>query len=190
MKALLMMPLKTCMGSAHQLALVGTLLCVALVGCSREDKGAAGTAVAAKSDGSGKTTEPDHPENAATGSFTVTGATPAAGNGLVTVTRRHSLAVPGQPTILTIEGNASETKHWLLVFVDEAGGVIGMTHQWHQGDEATGIVTECKPCPPAQVTANAKTGEVALRGLLLPEGIDKATGQSGMRSTLTGHVLP
>jgi hypothetical protein len=125
----------------------------------------------------------------ASGSVTVSAAKPSAGDGVVQITRRAPLELPGAASAFAIEGVSGPLQHGFLVTFDSAGAVKIITHKWSNADNSVVAQTDCgsrSKCPSGQVTADAKTGVVTFTGLVLT-GLDGNTGEPAM-STLTGTV--
>jgi hypothetical protein len=125
----------------------------------------------------------------ATGTVTVSGAKPAAGDGVVQITRRAKIELPGVSSAFAIEGVSGGLQHGFLVTFDSAGAVKIITHKWSNADNSVVAQTDCgsrEKCPAAQVTADPKTGAVTFTGLVLT-GMDGNTAQPAT-STLTGTV--
>lgn len=123
------------------------------------------------------------------GSVTVTAARPAAGDGVVQVFRRAPLRMPGATSAYAMDGVAGPLQHGFLVVLDAAGAVKLVTHKWSNADNSVVAQTDCGShgkCPPAQVTADPRTGAVTFNGLVLT-GLDGNTGDPAT-STLTGRV--
>jgi hypothetical protein len=125
----------------------------------------------------------------ATGAVTVSGAKPSAGDGVVQITRRAPLQLPGAATAFAIEGVSGPLTHGFLVVFDSAGVIKMITHKWSNADNSIVAQTDCgarSKCPAGQVTADPKSGAVTFTGLVLT-GIDGNTAEPAT-STLTGTV--
>jgi hypothetical protein len=125
----------------------------------------------------------------ATGSVTISGAKPAAGDGVVQITRRAPLQLPGASSGFAIEGVSGPLTHGFLVVFDSLGVIKVITHKWNNADNSVVAQTDCGArtrCPAGQVTADPKTGAVTFTGLVLT-GIDGNTAEPAT-STLTGTV--
>jgi hypothetical protein len=134
--------------------------------------------------------EPAVPDSErATGAVTVSGAKPSAGDGVVQITRRAKLELPGVSAAFAIEGVSGALQHGFLVTFDSVGAIKIITHKWNNADNSVVAQTDCgsrTKCPAAQVSADPKTGVVTFTGLVLT-GMDGNTAEPAT-STLTGTV--
>ncbi len=125
----------------------------------------------------------------ASGSVMVSSATPSAVDGVVQVTRRQPLQLPGVSAAFAIEGVSGALTHGFLIGFDSAGAIKYVQHKWSNADNSLVANTACGAltrCPVGQVTADAKTGAVTFTGLVLT-GLDVITAAKAT-STLTGTV--
>ena len=167
---------------------------VVLTGClsgGGDGRARDSTAVEALAPDPAPTTSADEAPDAtpASGVVTISTAAPPVGDGIVQVTRRLPLTLPGAAVAYSLEGVSGPLDHAFLVVVDSSGAVKVITHKWHNADNSVIAQTGCgarTPCPADQVRVDPNSGAVTFTNLVLT-GLDGNTAEPAM-STLSGTV--